>query len=101
MPLTPNERTLRARAAAFALHAKVDGRAITANARAAMRDKLLDQVDPERVLPPKERARRLLAAQRSHMALAQLAKARKARTQRETALRHELAQLEGAKAVGA
>lgn len=56
--MTPAERSLRARLAAHTLHAKVDSRQHTEPARKAFMDRFEDQVDPDRVLPPPERARR-------------------------------------------
>jgi hypothetical protein len=64
--LTPAERTLRARMAAHALHAKVDSRQHTEPARKAFMDRFEDQVDPDRVLPPAERARRAEQAKKSY-----------------------------------
>lgn len=59
MPMTPQQRALRARLAAHALHAKVaDPAAHTAPARRAFLDRFEREVDPEGVLPPAERARR-------------------------------------------
>lgn len=64
--LTPAERTLRARMAAHALHAKVDSRQHTEPARKAFMDRFEDQVDPDRVLPPAERARRAEQAKKAY-----------------------------------
>jgi hypothetical protein len=41
---------------------KAQGKVNTGPARQAFRDKFLDQVDPERILPEKERAKRAEAA---------------------------------------
>lgn len=61
-PLTPAQRTLRARIGGFALHSKHDSREITAPARAAFLDRFETEVDPEGVLPPNERAKRAKAS---------------------------------------
>lgn len=67
--LTAAERSLRARAGAYAQHAKYDVRETTRNARDAFLARFVDQVDPERVLPEPERQRRALASRKAHMAL--------------------------------
>lgn len=51
-PLTPNQRSLQARMAAHALHARTNGREHTQPARAAFLRRFEDQVDPDRTLPP-------------------------------------------------
>jgi hypothetical protein len=56
--LTPEQRSLRARAGAFALHATHDPRETTATARAKFFQRFLDEVDPGRELPEAERLRR-------------------------------------------
>lgn len=68
MPLTPEQRTLRARLAAHALHSKVDSREHTRPAREAQFRRFEDEVDPERVLPEGERRKRAEHAQRAYMA---------------------------------
>ncbi len=65
-PLTPSDRTLRARLAAHALHAQVDGTAHTAPARRAFLDRFERQVDPDGVLEPGERARRASHARKAY-----------------------------------
>lgn len=67
-PLTPAQRTLRARMGAYAQHARHDTTQTTAAARAAFLARFEDQVDPDRQLPPAERERRALAARRRHFA---------------------------------
>ena len=58
MPVTPQQRALRARLAAHALHAKVaDPAAHTAPARRAFMDRFEREVDPDGILPPEQRAR--------------------------------------------
>ena len=74
--LSPTERRLRARAAAFALHAQ--GGTTTTAAFAARMRKLETQVDPDGSLTPDERARRVRLALRSQMATLSL-KASRAR----------------------
>lgn len=57
--LTPEQRSLRSRLAAHALHAQVaDPAAHTAPARAAFLDRFEREADPDGVLSPSERARR-------------------------------------------
>ena len=67
-PLTPSERVLRARMAAYMLHASRDPRETTQAARRAFDQRFLDQVDPDRVLPERERQRRADAARRAYFA---------------------------------
>ncbi len=62
--LTPSERTLRARAAALAMHSK--GGTNTVAARAAADRRFLDEVDPDRTLPEAERYRRAALARRRY-----------------------------------
>ena len=66
MALTPSERTLRSRLAAFTLHSKVDSRAHTAPAREAFNRGFLDEVDPDRTLPEAERERRAKQARKAY-----------------------------------
>ena len=77
--------SLRARIGGLALAAQRDPREYTAAARRAFLARFEDQVDPERVLPERERARRAEAARKAHFArLAYLsAKARARRNVRE------------------
>lgn len=80
MPLTPSERTLRARLAAHALHAQ--GGTNTDAARAAFEAKFLDEVDPDRTLDPATRAKRAEHARKAHfqrLALKSATARRKAR----------------------
>ena len=65
-PLTPAQRTLRARIGGFALHSKYDSREITAPARAAFLRRFEIEVDPEGVLAPNERAKRAKAARSAY-----------------------------------
>lgn len=66
MALSPEERTLRARIAAHALHSQRDSRDLTAKARQAFWDRFEKQVDPDGVLPPAERARRAEHARKAY-----------------------------------
>lgn len=64
--LTPNERKLRARLAAHALHAS--GGTNTVPARQAFLARFEREVDPDGQLAPAERAARADHARRAHMA---------------------------------
>lgn len=84
MPLSFEERSLRGRIGAYALHSKYDSREITRAARAAYLAKWINEVDPERILPEVERDRRAESALKAHMTRlalksAQARRARKAR----------------------
>ena len=65
--LNPSDRVLRARLGGFARAAKYDGREMTAAARRSFDDRFVDEVDPDRKLPPQERARRAEAAKKAYM----------------------------------
>jgi hypothetical protein len=83
-PMSPAERSLRARMAAHAMHARNDPAETTAKARAAFLDRFEREADPDGVLPPEERRRRaahLRSAHFTRLALAS-AKARRGRKQR-------------------
>lgn len=67
MPLSPEQRKLRAQIAANTRWSREDPRVGTARARAAWYRRFLDQVDPDRTLPPAERDRRVQAAVRAEM----------------------------------
>jgi hypothetical protein len=58
--LTPEQRTLRARMGAHAVHAA--GKTSTGPARAAFDNRFLDEVDPDRQLSEPERQKRAKAA---------------------------------------
>jgi hypothetical protein len=62
--LTPAQRTLRARAAAYALHAQ--GGTSTKAGTAAFLARFEDQVDPDGILAPEERAKRAEHARRAY-----------------------------------
>jgi hypothetical protein len=67
MPLTPEQRSLCARAAAHAQWAKTEDRtARTAKARKAFMDRFEREVDPDGRLDPAERGRRAENARKSY-----------------------------------
>lgn len=66
MSLSPSERILRAKLAAHTKWATTDPVEGTAAARAAFLDRFEDQVDPDRVLDPVERARRAASARKAY-----------------------------------
>jgi hypothetical protein len=65
-PLTPSERTLRARMAAHISHSRHDPKERTRAARDKFEQRFLDEVDPERVLPEAERERRAHHARKAY-----------------------------------
>lgn len=65
MPLSPAERSLRARKAAYTLHAKHDSHRIAARARAGLDERFLREVDPAGELPEAERQRRAAMARKA------------------------------------
>jgi len=67
MSLSPEQRSLRASIAANTRWSREDPRVGTARARAAWYRRFIDQVDPDRTLPPAERDRRVQAAVRAEM----------------------------------
>lgn len=81
--LSQSERTLRARAAAYARHARTDGQTAIAPAHAGRWAKLLATVDPDGVLSEAERVRRAEALRKSQLALASLKSAKVRRERRE------------------
>jgi hypothetical protein len=77
MRLTPEQRTLHARAAAHAQWAKErDRTARTAKARGAFMTRFEREVDPEGVLDPIERARRAEHARKAYFLRLALASSR-------------------------
>ena len=74
--LTPAQRALRSRLAAYSLHAQRDSKETTQAARAAFLNRFEREVDPDDSLPPAERARRARAALRAHMTRLALAPSR-------------------------
>jgi hypothetical protein len=81
--LSPEERSLRARIGAHALHSTHDPTDITANARAAFLARFEHEVDPERLLPEAERLRRAEHARKAHFTRLALASVRARREKRE------------------
>ena len=77
--LSQEERRLRARAAAYALHAQ--GGTSTRAGTQAFLDRFDRQVDPDGSLAPEERHRRALLARKGYMSLLAM-KAAKARRRR-------------------
>jgi hypothetical protein len=65
-PLTPSQRSIRARIAAHTLHSTVDSRAHTRPARKAFLERFENEVDPERTLPEPERRRRAESAKTAY-----------------------------------
>lgn len=64
-PLTPEQRTLRSRVAAYRLHASHDPKETTKKAREAFAARFEREVDPDGILSSEERARRAEAARRA------------------------------------
>lgn len=83
LTLTPAQRTLRARVAAYARAAQY-GPEITRPAYDGRMAKLIAQVDPDGTLAPDERQRRAKAALRSQMSALSL-KSSRARSKRKAA----------------
>jgi hypothetical protein len=81
--LTPAERSLRARLGAYALFSKVDPVEHTAAARRKFLERFEREVDPDGVLPEKERIRRAQYARKAYFSRLAQASA-KARRERKT-----------------
>ena len=81
--LSQEQRTLRARVAAFAKHAKHDPAIDCATAREALWNKYRARVDPEHSLDPSERDRRARAAMHADLSRRALAAAKQRRQERE------------------
>ena len=64
--LTPEQRVLRSRLAAYQLHATHDPKETTKKAREAFAARFEREVDPDGLLGPDERARRADAARRAY-----------------------------------
>jgi hypothetical protein len=79
----PAERSLRARLAAHAMHARHDARQTTANGRAAFLARFEREVDPHGQLDPEERRRRADHARSLYFARLSLAAAKSRRAKRE------------------
>ena len=65
---TPSQRVLAARVGAHSLHAGTDSRQVTKRAREKFLARFDDEVDPDRVLPVAERARRAEHARKAYFA---------------------------------
>jgi hypothetical protein len=70
-------RRLRARAAAYWLHAKRDSKELTTAAREAFLARFERLVDPDQMLPDAERARRATSARRAYFTQLALKSARR------------------------
>jgi hypothetical protein len=64
--LTAAQRSMRARMGGLATASRHDTKKLTKPARAAFDQRFVDQVDPDRVLPEAERARRAAAARKAY-----------------------------------
>jgi len=84
MGMTPAERSLRGRIAAYTLHSRYDSHEITERARKGFQSKFEREVDPDGVLPEAERLRRAEMARKAFYARLALssAKARRKRAER-------------------
>jgi hypothetical protein len=71
--ISPAERSLRARLAAYTQHGHRDPHEATAKARAAFLAKFEREADPDGVLSPEERRRRAESLRRAHFARLALA----------------------------
>jgi hypothetical protein len=80
--VTPRERALRARAAAYAMHAKHGSQKAALRGQAALLARFEAQVDPGGLLTPEDRRRRALLARRAYMTRLALASARSRRAKR-------------------
>ena len=81
--LSPAERSLRARLAAYAMHAQHDSRHTSAPGRTAFLARFEAEVDPDGRLDPEERARRAEQARRAYFARLSLAAAKARRAKRK------------------
>lgn len=64
--MTPEQMSLRGRLGAHTVHARYDSRQLTAKARKSFLESFEREVDPEGILPPKERARRAAHARKAY-----------------------------------
>jgi hypothetical protein len=64
--LTPHERVMRSRMAAYLMHARHDAHQTTAASHRAFMARFLREVDPEQSLPEPERRRRADAARSAY-----------------------------------
>lgn len=67
MSLTPQQRSIRARLAAYSLHAQTDSKEHMRPAREAFMRRFETQVDPDGLLSPAERDRRAQHALKAYM----------------------------------
>ena len=81
------ERSLRARMAAYAMHAAHDARETTTNGRAAFLARFEREVDPDGRLDLEERRRRAEQARRAYFARLALASAKARRVKRAASRR--------------
>jgi hypothetical protein len=82
--LSSEERTIRARIGALALHARHDARETTQSARTEFLSRFEREVDPERVLPEAERQKRAEYAKRAYFTRLALKSAKARRKRAET-----------------
>ena len=75
-PLSPTERSLRARVAAHTRWARQDRVEGTAKAREAFLRKFVEEVDPDSLLPEPERLRRAESARKAYFTRLALKSAR-------------------------
>lgn len=87
MGLTPEQRVMRARLAAFAMHAKHDPKKTTTKARETFLSNFEHDVDPDGVLPEKERKRRAESARKAYFARLAFSSS-KARTKKKESVLH-------------
>jgi hypothetical protein len=80
--LTPEQRRLRTRLAAYAMHARHDPRVTTRAARDAFLARFEREVDPHGELPPRERLRRAEAARKAYFTALALSSSKARRSRR-------------------
>jgi hypothetical protein len=85
---THAERVLTGRLGAYVLHSKYDSRELTKAARAAFESKFERDVDPDGVLPIKERLRRAEMARKAHYTRLALLSAKARRKKAGTPMDH-------------
>jgi hypothetical protein len=82
--MSPSERAMRARIAAFALHARRDPRETTRAGREAFISRFDHEVDPDGALPEAERRRRAEAAKKAYFTALALRSARSRRRKNQS-----------------
>ena len=97
--MTPSERSMRARAAAYWLHATHDPRETTRKAREVFLSSFERQVDPTGCLSVEERQRRAETARRAHFTTLALKSARVRRARMRTSVGEARAATEDAAGV--